>query len=76
MEDTINSAIMNVVDGFDSVSTTEDQRKGVERRQQVVKQFPLDDSDGNIIAEDRRVLADRRAKDINIDDIAAYLDEE
>lgn len=74
MEDAFNSAIMDALAGFDSVTTTEDPRTGVERRKCVAKGFPLADSHSNIIAEDRRHHPDRRTNQINIDDIAEYLE--
>lgn len=73
MEDTIDIAIMDAFEGFDSVLTTEDQRSGVERRKCLHKEFPLEDANGNIVAEDRRHIPDRRALSINIDDITEYL---
>ncbi len=73
MEDKFDSAIKEVTEDFDSVPTTEDPRTGIDRRHTVATEFPIKDHDGNVITKDRRSKQDRRARDIDIDDISEYV---
>jgi len=72
MEDNFDTAIHEVVEEFESISTTEDTRTGIDRRHVEAKGFPLIDSAGNTIDEERRVQDDRRCLEIDIDDISEY----
>ncbi len=75
MEDYFDSAIHEVVEDFENIPTTEDTRTGIDRRHLEAKEFPLKDSNGNVVAEDRRTQEDRRSEDIDIDDISEYVQE-
>ena len=75
MDDKFDSAIHEIVEGFEAVPTTEDTRSGIDRRYQKVKDFPLKDKMGNVIAEDRRKHEDRRNEEVDIDDISEYVSE-
>ncbi len=75
MEDYFDSAIHEVVEEFENISTTEDTRTGIDRRHVEAKEFPLKDSNGNVVTEDRRTQDDRRNQDIDIDDISEYVQE-
>ena len=72
MDDNFDSVIHEVVELFDKTPTTEDTRTGIDRRHTKADSFPLNDKDGNIIAEDRRSAEDRRNARIDIDDISEY----
>lgn len=71
MNDKFDSTIKEIVEEFDSTPTTEDPRTGIDRRCQEAREFPLADSEGNVIVKDRR-SKERRAKKIDIDDISDY----
>ena len=73
MEDKFDSVIKDITEDFETVPTTEDPRTGIDRRHQVTKEFPLKDSNGNVVDEDRRLKQERRSKDIDIDDITEYV---
>ena len=75
MEEKFDTVIKEIAEDFEAVSTTEDPRTGVDRRHQIAKEFPIEDSNGNVIAEDRRKQKDRRSVDIDIDDISEYVSE-
>lgn len=75
MDDKFDSAILEIVEEFDAVPTTEDTRTGLDRRHQEANTFPLKDKAGNVIAEDRRTQEDRRNEKIDIDDISEYVSE-
>ena len=71
MNDKFDSTIKEIVEEFDSTPTTEDPRTGIDRRCQEAREFPLVDSEGNVIVIDRR-SEERRAEKIDIDDISDY----
>jgi len=71
MNDKFDNTIKEIIEEFDSTPTTEDPRMGIDRRCQEAKEFPLVDSDGNVVARDRR-RSQRRSKKIDIDDISDY----
>ena len=75
MEEKFDTVIKEIAEDFETVSTTEDPRTGIDRRHKISKEFPLEDSNGNVIAEDRRKQKDRRSIDIDIDDISEYVSE-
>lgn len=75
MAEEFDSAIKEIVEKFGSIQTTEDPRAGVERRYQQTKDFPIKDSKGNVIVDDRRIYEDRRTKNLDIDDISEYVNE-
>ena len=71
MNDKFDSTIREIVEEFDSTPTTGDPRTGIDRRCQEAREFPLVDSEDNVIVKDRR-RKERRAKKIDIDDISDY----
>ncbi len=73
MEDNFDTAVHEAVEEFENIPTTEDTRVGIDRRHHVAEEFPLKDSNGKLIAEDRRSQKDRRSVDIDIDDISEYI---
>ena len=75
MEEKFDTVIKEIAEDFEAVSTTEDPRTGIDRRHKIAKEFPIEDSNGNVIAEDRRKQKDRRSVDIDIDDISEYVSE-
>ncbi len=75
MNDKFDNVIKDITEHFETVHTTEDPRTGIDRRHHVTSEFPLKDSNGNIVAKDRRKRLDRRANDIDIDDISEYVNE-
>ncbi len=75
MDDKFDSAIHEIVEEFEAVPTTEDTRTGIDRRLKEAKEFPLKDSTGTLVAEDRRKQDDRRNEEIDIDDISEYVSE-
>lgn len=75
MAQELDTALKEAAKGFDSIQTTETTRTGVDRRRQQCKEFPAADSKGNIIAEDRRIIKDRRSEALNIDDISEFVDD-
>lgn len=75
MDDYFDSAIHEVVEDFENIPTTEDTRTGIDRRHIEAKEFPIKDSNGDVVAEDRRTQYDRRSLDIDIDDISEYVQE-
>lgn len=75
MEDYFDSAIHEVVEEFENIPTTEDTRTGIDRRHIEAKEFPIKDSNGKVVAEDRRTHEDRRSQVIDIDDISEYVQE-
>ncbi len=76
MKDYFDTAINTIVDEFEKISTTEDTRKGNDRRRLEAKKFPLSDNNGNVVAQDRRTQTDRRNTMIDIDDISEYIQDE
>lgn len=72
MDEKFDTVIHEIVEEFEKIPTTEDTRTGIDRRYLEAKSFPLKDSNGNIIAKDRRSQEDRRHLDIDIDDISEY----
>ena len=73
MKDYFDTAINTIVDEFENISTTEDTRKGNDRRNLDSKDFPLMDNNGKVVAQDRRTQKDRRNVIIDIDDISEYI---
>jgi len=72
MDNNFDTAIHEVVEEFENIPTTEDTRVGIDRRHLVATEFPLKDSTGNLISEDRRSQQDRRNVEVDIDDISEY----
>lgn len=72
MDDNFDSAIHEVAELFEKIPTTEDTRTGIDRRHTDAEGFPLKDSKGEVIAEERRSAEDRRNAKIDIDDISEY----
>ena len=70
MKDYFDTAINTIVDEFENISTTEDTRKGNDRRRLNAKEFPLSDNNGKVVVQDRRTQTDRRNTMIDIDDIS------
>ena len=58
MNDYFDTAINTIVDDFETIPTTEDTRKGKDRRRLETKEFPLSDNKGEVVAQDRRTQKD------------------
>ncbi len=76
MNDYFDTAINTIVDEFENIQTTEDTRKGNDRRHLEAKEFPLTDNNGELVAQDRRAQKDRRNNFVDIDDISEYIQDE
>ncbi|MFK7816256.1 MAG: hypothetical protein AB8B92_07965 [Gammaproteobacteria bacterium] len=73
MDDNFDTLINEVAEVFEHIPTTEDTRTGIERRHQVATDFPIKDSSGSVVDNDRRSQEDRRNQEVDIDDISEYV---
>ncbi len=72
MAEEIDSVILEILEDFGTVHTTEDPRTGIDRRHHIANDFPIKDNHGKVVLEDRRNVQDRRTECKDIDDVSEY----